>query len=667
MNTENILNNKVLRRVIIEGVSPEIDYGRFPVKRVEGEMMMVYADVFANGHDMISGVLMHRKKEAAEWGETPLEFIVNDRWYASFPIEEMGRYVYTLCAWIDEFKTWREDLVKKVSADMDVSQELLTGAILIEKSAQQAPAQDADWLMERAEELRSDLPQKQRFLVAEGEDLFTLMQKYPDKKAATFYDKELEIVADRKKALFSSWYEMFPRSSGQGDKTHGTFQDCEDRLQYVASMGFDVLYLPPIHPIGYTNRKGKNNRTIATPEDPGSPWAIGSQEGGHKSIHPRLGTLADFRRLCGSAEKLGIEIALDIAFNCSPDHPYVREHPEWFIHKPDGTIQYAENPPKKYEDIYPLNFESEQWRELIRELKDVVLFWIEQGVRIFRVDNPHTKPFTFWEWLINSVKSEYPEIIFLSEAFTRPKVMYRLAKLGFSQSYTYFTWRNVAYEIREYFQELTQTGVREFFRPNLWPNTPDILTEYLQTGGRPGFMIRLILAATLGSSYGIYGPAYELCVDQPRRKGSEEYLNPEKYEIKTWELSSPGNLKDLISRVNRIRKDNGALQNNRTLIFHPIDNDQIICYSKHTDDLSNIILVVVNLDPHHTHAGWVYLPLSALGLDPETPFEVHDLLSDARYVWQGERNFVELDPRLLPAHIFAVRRRVKTEQDFDAF
>jgi starch synthase (maltosyl-transferring) len=425
-------------------------------------------------------------------------------------------------------------------------------------------------------------------------------------------------------------------------------------------MGFDVLYFPPIHPIGHTHRKGTNNSPVANPDDPGTPWAIGSEEGGHKSIHPQLGTVEDFRSLVAKARQYDIEIALDIAFQCSPDHPYVKEHPEWFRWRPDNTVQYAENPPKKYEDIYPFDFETENWQELWKELKNIVLFWIEQGIRIFRVDNPHTKPFSFWEWLITDIKMSYPDVILLSEAFTRPKVMYHLAKLGFTQSYTYFTWRNTKWELTRYFTELTQTEVREYFQPNLWPNTPDILTECLQSGGRSAFITRLVLAATLGASYGIYGPAFELCENRPKEPGSEEYLDSEKYEIKNWDIARPDSLKDLITRVNRIRRENPAFHRDWSLRFRDVDNEQLICYSKYTDDLSNIVLVVVNLDPHYTQSGWVELPLEEFGIDGQKPYQVHDLLSDARYLWQGSRNYVELNPQIIPAHILLMAGQVRS-------
>ena len=498
-------------------------------------------------------------------------------------------------------------------------------------------------------------------------EISELVGRYAERRFATTHSRELAVVVDRDKARFSAWYEMFPRSCASEAGRHGTLEDCASRLAYVSAMGFDVVYLPPIHPIGDTNRKGKNNSPAAEPDDPGSPWAIGGLAGGHKAVHPQLGSLKDFQQLVARAREYNLEVALDLAFNCTPDHPYVEEHPAWFRHRPDGSVQYAENPPKKYQDIYPFDFETEEWQDLWEELKSIVLFWIQQGVHIFRVDNPHTKPFRFWEWLVKDIKREHPDVIFLSEAFTRPKVMYRLAKLGFSQSYTYFAWRNTKWELTQYFTEIAQTGLRDFFRPSLWPNTPDILTEYLQFGGRAAFMTRLVLAATLGASYGIYGPAFELMEKRPKEPGSEEYLGSEKYEIRDWDIDSRDSLKDFIGRVNFIRRDNPALQSDWSLSFHNVDNEELICYSKHSGDLSNIILVVVNLDPHHTQSGWVDLSLETLGFDYDQAYQVHDLLSGSRYLWHGPRNYVELDPRLVPAHVFRMRRRVRTERDFDYF
>jgi starch synthase (maltosyl-transferring) len=570
---------------------------------------------------------------------------------------------------VDAFESWRQGLAKKVDAEQDVAVELLAGAELVAAAAARASGDDAKRLETWAKALRAEEKgaDASRIRLALGDDLAALVGRYPDRELATRYGRELEVIVDRERARFSTWYEMFPRSCAKEPGRHGTFRDCEARLPYVASMGFDVLYLPPIHPIGRSFRKGKNNVPAADHSEPGSPWGIGAAEGGHKAVHPELGTLADFRRFVAKAKEHGLEIALDIAYQCSHDHPYVEEHPEWFRKRADGSIQYAENPPKKYQDIYPLDFETPDWRALWEELKSVVEFWIEQGVRIFRVDNPHTKPFAFWEWMIGEIKAEHPDVIFLSEAFTRPRIMYRLAKLGFTQSYTYFAWRNTRGELTDYFTELTRTEVREFFRPNLWPNTPDILTEYLQLGGRPAFIARLVLAATLGASYGIYGPAFELCVNRPREPGSEEYLDSEKYEVKHWDLSRPDSLREIIARVNKARRDNPALQTDRALAFHGTENDQLIAYSKTSEDGSNVILTIVNLDPHHTHGSWIHLDLGALGIEPDHPFQVHDLLGDARYLWNGSRNYVELNPHVVPAHIFRVRRRIRTERDFEYF
>lgn len=656
------------RRVVIEGVAPEIDRGSFPVKRTRGESVTVEADIFVDGHEVISCVLLFRREQDKDWRETPMQPLVNDRWRGTFVAAEVGQYFYSLAGWIDRFKSWRRDLQKKAEVGEHTDLDLLTGALLIDEVAERAAAENARQLAQAAKTLRAkNHGLSERLAQALSDDLLRLMALDPDRSLETRYAKELGVVVDREKARFSAWYEMFPRSSAAKPGKHGTFKDCERLLPYVASMGFDTLYLPPIHPIGRTHRKGKNNQIKTAANDPGSPWAIGAKEGGHKSIHPQLGTLEDFKSLVRKAAALDIEVALDLAYQCSPDHPYVKEHPQWFRWRPDKTVQYAENPPKKYQDIYPLDFTSDPWFELWQELKSVVQFWLEQDVRIFRVDNPHTKPLSFWQWLITEIKKEHPEVIFLAEAFTRPKVMYRLAKLGFSQSYSYFTWRNSKPEIIEYFKELTQTEVREYFRPNLWPSTPDILTEYLQFGGRPAFMIRLVLAATLGANYGIYGPAFELLDALPREPGSEEYLDSEKYEIKHWDRERADSLKELITRINHIRKENPALQSDWSLRFHEVDNEQLLCYTKQTEDLSNVIAVVVNLDPHHVQSGWVKIPVEALRLDPLESYQAHDLLTGARFLWHGARNYVELNPQAIPAHILRLRRRLRREQDFDYF
>jgi starch synthase (maltosyl-transferring) len=642
------------KRVVIERVSPEIDCGRFPIKRVVAERVVVEADVFADGHDQTACQILYWQNEK-KLNTSPMKSLGNDRWRGEFPVEELGRYYYTVEGWIDRFETWRIDLVKRAAAGQDVHVELLLGTDLIAEAAAQATGEDAQLLRQWAIRLREAKHKPEGAAIALEEGLLELIRRYPVKHFASRYGKQLAAMVDREKARFSTWYEVFPRSCAREAGRHGTFRDCELWLPYVASMGFDVVYLPPIHPIGREFRKGKNSTANPQPTDPGSPWAIGSAEGGHKSIHPHLGTLADFKHFVAAAEKQGLEVAIDIAFQCAPDHPYVREHPEWFRKRPDGTIQYAENPPKKYQDIYPLDFESAEWRALWDELKSVFDYWIDQGVRIFRVDNPHTKPFPFWEWAIGEIKERHPEVLFLAEAFTKPAVMQRLSKLGFSQSYTYFTWRNTKQEITEYFSELVETELREYFRPSLWPNTPDILPGFLQVGKRPAFMVRLILAATLGASYGIYGPAFELCENTPLQPGREEYLNSEKYELKHRDLLSAGSLRDFIARINQIRKEHPALQGNRSLRFHETDNPELICYSKTSDDLSDVIVVIVNLDCVRAQTGWVDLDLSSLGLDANQTFQVHDLLGQGEYLWHGSRNYVALTPESLPAHILHVR------------
>ena len=664
---ETLERAKARKRVIIEGVQPEVDGGRFHIKRTVGDRLRVEADIVTDGHDVIAAELLYRREQDAEWQAAPMQPLVNDRWQGEFQVQELGRYRYALQGWVDRFRTWQRDLQKKVDAGQDVAVELLVGAGFIQEVQGRAPKAAARKLGEWAKILRGEGAPGEKLATALDPELTRLMGRYPDERFITLYDKNLTVVVDPVKARYSTWYEMFPRSWAAVPGAHGTFKDCEARLPYIAEMGFDVVYLPPIHPIGRTNRKGKNNQPLAEPGDVGSPWAIGAAEGGHKAVHPKLGTLEDFRHFVARARENNLEVALDIAFQGSPDHPYVREHPAWFRWRPDNTVQYAENPPKKYEDIYPFDFETEDWQALWEELQGIVFFWFEQGVRIFRVDNPHTKPFRFWEWLIGEIKRGHPEVIFLAEAFTRPKVMYRLAKLGFSQSYNYFAWRNTKWELTQYLTELTRSEVREYFRPNLWPNTPDILTEYLQFGGRPAFMIRLVLAATLGASYGIYGPAFELCESRPREPGSEEYLDSEKFELRHWDIQRPDSLKDFIARVNRIRRENAALQWDWGLEFYPIDNEQLIGYGKVSEDGANIILTVVNLDPHHTQGGWLELPLGALGLDPGQPYQVHDLLGGARFLWHGPRNYVELDPKAAPAYIFRLRRRVRTERDFDYY
>lgn len=655
------------KRVIIEAASPEVDGGAFPAKRVTGDVVTAEADIFTDGHDLISAIVLHRHESQSEWTEVRMQPLVNDRWRAQFPVEQLGFHLFTIEAWIDHFLTWHRDLKKRIdgkTTEDELAVQLLVGLEHIRHAAARANARDTRKLQGFIDTLESDDPVKDKIADLWSADLLELMWRNAERRFATRYHNELQIEVDPPRARFSSWYELFPRSTASAPGKHGTFLDVEAQLPRIARMGFDVLYMPPIHPIGETFRKGKNNKVNAEPGDVGSPWAIGGEAGGHKSIHPDLGTIDDFERLVTKAKELGIEVALDIAFQASPDHPYVKEHPQWFLMRPDGTIQYAENPPKKYQDIYPFHFESDQWSEMWDELRDIFAFWVRKGVRVFRVDNPHTKPLPFWEWCIRDLKKEWPDLIFLAEAFTRPKIMYRLAKAGYTQSYTYFAWRNTAQELREYFEEITKPPISDFFRPNVWPNTPDILTEFLQYGGKPAFTMRYVLAATLAATYGIYGPTYERYVHQAREHGSEEYLDSEKYEVKHW-APTDDDMTDLIAAVNKIRRENLALQQNTTLKFHETDNEHILCYSKTAAE--NAIICVVNVDPHNTHSGWIELDLEALRLDPARPFQVHDLLSGARHTWHGGRNFVKLNPLVVPAHIFRIRRRVRTERDFEYF
>jgi starch synthase (maltosyl-transferring) len=658
-------------RAVIDTVFPAVDGGRFPAKRIAGEPVGIEAHCFTDGHDQLRVVLAWQDARAADAYEVDMAAQVNDVWTTEFTPPVPGRYRYTVIAWVDHFESWRKELERREELN-DIRIALQVGSILVSDAAERASGADADSLRSWAALLREtaardDAAADPTALKAVALDpaRAMLVRRYPDRRWAVSAARE--IVADRKRAGFSSWYELFPRSAAPTAARHGNFRDVEARLPYVADMGFDVLYFPPIQPIGRVNRKGANNALQASPRDVGSPWAIGSAEGGHKEVLPELGTLEDFKRLMDRARSFGIEIALDLAFQCAPDHPYVNQHPQWFKHRPDGSVQYAENPPKKYQDIYPLDFESDDWRALWEELKSVVEFWIAQGVMIFRVDNPHTKPFGFWEWLITEVKRVNPEVIFLAEAFTRPKVMHRLAKLGFTQSYTYFTWRNGKRELTEYFTELALGPGRQYFRPNVWPNTPDILHETLQSGLRPVFAARLVLAATLSANYGIYGPAYELMESTPREPGSEEYRDSEKYQLRHWSLERPDSLSSLIVRVNRIRRDNRALQIDGTLRFCAIDNEQMIAYVKSDGATGNIILTVVNLDPYNVQSGWVDLELDTLQVESDRPYQVHDLLSDQRFQWRGRRNYVMLDPRRMPAHVFRLRRHLRSERDFDYF
>jgi len=651
------------KRTVIEEVQPQVECGRYPAKRIIGDEVTVSAAVFGDGHDHISGRLLYRGGGEADWRSTSLVPLTNDLWSATFTVDQLGDWSYTIEAWIDHFGTWCADLKKRLAAQptpetsnssaesQDIPLALRTGVALLKQAANRAKGLHSKLLAQAATDLNQLADRNAAtYEYPLKDEVVEIAALYPDLTLITRYSRELHLWVDRERARYSTWYELFPRSASPDPARHGTFADVKALLPDIAAMGFNVLYLPPIHPIGAAFRKGRNNSTTAASDDTGSPWAIGSKDGGHKSIDAQLGTLRDFKSLIVSARDLGMEVALDIAFQCSPDHPWVTEHPDWFIIRPDGSIQYAENPPKKYQDIYPLNFESSSWRRLWDGLRDIFAYWIRQGVRIFRVDNPHTKAFPFWEWCIADLHTKYPDVIFLAEAFTRPHVMYSLAKAGFSQSYTYFTWRNAKDELQAYFEEITKPPVTDFFHPNLWPNTPDILHAALQTGGRPAFVQRLILAATLGANYGIYGPAFELCENVPAKPGSEEYLNSEKYEIRHWDRSASHSLAPLITQINRIRHDNPALQSDGSLHFHPVDNPNILCYSKSNGD--NRILVAINLDPTQEQAGWTNLNLEELGIFHNDYFEVEDLLTGTRYQWHDRRNFVALNPDRMPAHIF---------------
>jgi starch synthase (maltosyl-transferring) len=649
-----MLDSKDLRRtVVIENVAPAVDDGRYPIKREIGDRIEVSADIFKEGHDVLVAFVKYRRVDESDWRESPMRFVDNDRWAGAFSVSDNTRYLYTVEALPDPYRSWLADLAKRVDAGQDVASELREGAALVRAAAGRATGSAAAALRDWLRRIEQAPAQAAAVAAASEPALLTLMDEHLDRTDASQADREYEVVVDRERARFAAWYEFFPRSGVAG--RHATFRDAEAQLQRAAAMGFDLVYLPPIHPIGRAHRKGPNNTLTAGPGDHGSPWAIGGAEGGHDAVHPDLGTLADFDRFVGRARTLGLEVALDFAIQASPDHPWVRAHPEWFFHRPDGTIKYAENPPKKYQDVYPLNFYGEDPRPAWEEMKRIIEFWIGHGVTTFRVDNPHTKPVRFWEWLIREVQRVHPETVFLAEAFTRPKMMKVLAKAGFTQSYTYFTWRNGKQELQEYLTEITSPPVAEYFRGNLWPNTPDILHETLQRGGRPAFALRLVLAATLSSLYGIYS-GYELAENEPFAPGSEEYLNSEKYEPKVRDWNAPGNLVGLITRVNRIRHDHPALQRYRNLTFYGADDPNVLWYGKMTPERDDVIFVAANLDPFVTHAAMVEVPIHELGIAPDQSYRMHELLSDVTYDWHGPSGFVELDPTRAPAQIFLLRR-----------
>ncbi|GAB2791596.1 alpha-1,4-glucan--maltose-1-phosphate maltosyltransferase [Rhabdobacter roseus] len=641
------------KRVVISNVSPQIEAGQYPAKGVVEEGIVLSADVFSDGHDVVRASVLIKHESEQQWQELPMEFVINDRWEVYWRPEQPGFYQFQVQGWIDHFTTWKKGLVKKYDAHQDIAVELEIGVALVQEVLSLANPQDKPLLDQWIEAIKAVEDPAQAMPLVLSDALSRALNLVKQEALTTRSPSVYPLEIERKKAGFSAWYELFPRSAAAEPGKHGTFKDVKKLVPMVAKMGFDTLYFPPIHPIGELKRKGKNNSLTPSPTDPGSPWAIGNRLGGHKAIHPELGTLKDFRDLIKEAKKFNIELAMDIAYQCAPDHPYVKEHPQWFVWRPDGTVQYAENPPKKYEDILPFNFETDDWENLWQELKSVIDYWIEQGIRVFRIDNPHTKAFAFWEWMIREVRKVHPEVLFLAEAFTRPRVMEKLAKIGFNQSYTYFTWRNTKWEFEQYLTELTQTDLQYYFRPNFWPNTPDILPHHLVVGGENAHIMRLILAATMSSNYGLYGPVYEYGVNTPH-PGKEEYTDNEKYEIKHWNWEQYSRTREIITLVNKIRRENPALQATRNIRFTDTDNEQIICYTKTEPATANAVIVAVNLDVHNTQGGHIKVPLHQLGLHPDQPYLVRDMLSGEKYRWRGEYNYVQLNPYEMPAHIFKV-------------
>jgi starch synthase (maltosyl-transferring) len=641
------------RRILIEEIYPEIDGGRFPVKRLVGDTLQVWADILRDGHDVLGAALLYRREGAREWQEAPMRLHDNDRWVGGARLGELGRYRYSVLAWTDHFASWRADTMKKRAAGQAITLDLLEGRALLAAAAERTEGPDRLTLRRLLRDFDEGDDARR------GEVMFSsllrhALERWPDRSDAVRYRRELEVIVDRPRALFGAWYEMFARSQGREPGKSATFDDCIARLPEIAGLGFDVVYLPPIHPIGRVNRKGRDNSLVAAPGDPGSPYAIGSREGGHTEVHPELGGIEGFRRFAAATRALGMEVALDFAIQCAPDHPWVSQHPEWFIFRPDGTIKYAENPPKKYQDIVNVDFYTREREALWRELRDVVLFWVGEGVKIFRVDNPHTKPLPFWEWLIREVQDRHPEVIFLAEAFTRPKMMRALAKAGYTQSYTYFTWRVTKQELTEYGSELAQGPAKDYFRPNFFTNTPDILPVHLQQGGRPIFRIRLVLAATLSPTYGIYN-GFELC-EATAIPGTEEYLHSEKYEYKVWDWDRPGHIKDDIAQLNRIRRDNPALQELTNLRFYRADDEHVLFYGKVSAEGANRIFVAVNLDPRAAREVTVEFPLAELHVAEVETFTAVELFTGREHRWRGSRQRLRLDPEINPAAIFRVER-----------
>ena len=639
-------------RIVIENLSPQIDCGSYFIKRIVGQTINVAADVFSDGHDIIECCVKFKHESDKNWQEARMVPRDNEQWTATFKVEKQGFYSYLVEGWVDYALNWQHGTERKIKDNQYVKSELLEGAEYVNSIMNQANDSEKEYLSKLAAYFTNESEYDTAIREAISPELHQIFKKYPIRYIEN-KSKELQVYVDRKKALFSTWYEFFPRSASAEEGKHGTFKDCERLLPRVAAMGFDTLYFPPIHPIGEVNRKGKNNATNAQPGDVGSPWGIGSQYGGHKSTHPELGSIYDFKSLVKKAKELGIEVAMDYALQAAPDHPYVKDFPQWFKWRPDGTVQYAENPPKKYQDIQPIYFESGDWKNLWKELLDVALFWIEEcDIKIYRVDNPHTKPFFFWGWLIGEIKKKHPDVLFLAEAFTRPKIMNELAKQGFTQSYTYFTWRNSKKELTEYVEELTRSEQKEFYRPNFWPNTPDINPFPLQNGNESIHLQKYFLAATLSSSVGIYGPVFEYRISTPMAPGKEEYLDSEKYEYFRWDWEKQNKITTLITRINTIRKEQASLQQTNNIEFCDTSNDQILAYYKFDDDKQDETLMVASLDAHNTQQAMVRLPDALLR---NVPIEITDLITGNSYIWDKEWNFVELSPEL-PFHLFKIRK-----------
>ncbi|QRQ99554.1 alpha-1,4-glucan--maltose-1-phosphate maltosyltransferase [Dyadobacter sandarakinus] len=641
------------KRVIITNVTPQIEGGKYPARRAIGESITVTADIFGDGHDSVAASIVFKHENDQHWDEVAMQFLINDQWEATWRPEKLGFYEYRVTGWIDHYTTWKKGLVKKYEAGQDLAVELLIGVELLDEAGALASETDKPLFSQWAEQLKNEKNREAAVNLAISGSVAEAVGKIRFTNRITVFPTTFQLEIERKKAAYSTWYEFFPRSAAATPQTHGTFKDAERLLPRVAKMGFDTLYFPPIHPIGEMKRKGRNNTLTPAPTDPGSPWAIGNRLGGHKAVHPELGTIEDFEALVQAAKNLGIEIAMDIAYQCAPDHPYVKEHPQWFKWRPDGTVQYAENPPKRYEDILPFDFETKDWENLWNELKSVIDFWIEKGVKVFRIDNPHTKAFAFWEWMIGEVRRKNPEVLFLAEAFTRPRIMERLAKIGFNQSYTYFTWRNTKWELEQYMNELTKTDQQYYFRPNFWPNTPDILPHHLAEGGENAHIIRFLLAATLSSNYGMYGPVYEFGVNTPH-PGKEEYTDNEKYEIKHWDWERYSRTAEIITRVNRIRRENTALQSTWNIDFAETDNDSIISFVKTDTETGNALLIAINLDVYNTQGAHIKVPVTKFGLDYHQSYRVSDMLSGEKYYWQGEYNYVQMNPYEMPGHILKI-------------